>query len=261
MEHVIDLLILPPHTSHMLQPLDVSVFSPLKRALASETDAASRLDSGRIQRSEWTSMYIRARQTALKSSNIVSGFKAAGLWPLSPVTVLEKLPAEKALQAPAPYNTTPLHGLDLSLLQSDPPDGTELREANALCLAAVENATDLPTPAKRYISQLTQASEAMSSKITTLRTELAKQKEILQTRKNRTKGKRVALKGKFVFSTQEVLEVARAAEQASEGKTSRKRLRKQSIAIEIEEQENEVVENVSSDSDSDCIAVMPRSPC
>jgi hypothetical protein len=30
--HAIDLLILPPHTSHTLQPLDVSVFSPLKRA-------------------------------------------------------------------------------------------------------------------------------------------------------------------------------------------------------------------------------------
>jgi len=36
MEH--DLLILPPHTSHVLQPLDVSAFSPLKHALAAETD-------------------------------------------------------------------------------------------------------------------------------------------------------------------------------------------------------------------------------
>jgi len=34
MEHMIDLLILLPHTSHMLQPLDVSVFLLLKHALA-----------------------------------------------------------------------------------------------------------------------------------------------------------------------------------------------------------------------------------
>jgi hypothetical protein len=92
MQHMIDLLILPPHTSHMLQPLDVSVFSPLKRALAAETDAASRLDSGRISRIEWTSMYIRARQQAFRSSNILSGWKATGLWPISPISVLEKLP-------------------------------------------------------------------------------------------------------------------------------------------------------------------------
>lgn len=34
-EHAIDLLILPPHTWHMLQPLDVSVFSPLKARASS----------------------------------------------------------------------------------------------------------------------------------------------------------------------------------------------------------------------------------
>ncbi|KAK0246755.1 hypothetical protein LTS09_018107 [Friedmanniomyces endolithicus] len=37
----IDLLILPPHASRMLQPLDVTVFALLKQALAAETDAAS----------------------------------------------------------------------------------------------------------------------------------------------------------------------------------------------------------------------------
>jgi hypothetical protein len=38
MERTIDLLIFPPHCSHILQPLDVSVFSPLERALAVQTD-------------------------------------------------------------------------------------------------------------------------------------------------------------------------------------------------------------------------------
>ena len=65
MEHAIDLLILPPHTSHVLQPLDMSVFSPLKRALAAETDALSGLSPTRIQRVEWTEAYIRARAKAL----------------------------------------------------------------------------------------------------------------------------------------------------------------------------------------------------
>jgi hypothetical protein len=39
MRNSIDLLILPPHCSHILQPLDVGVFAPLKRALAFETNA------------------------------------------------------------------------------------------------------------------------------------------------------------------------------------------------------------------------------
>ena len=52
MKHAIDLLILPPHTSHLLQPLDVGVFAPFKRALAEEIDAVSRHDSGRISRAD-----------------------------------------------------------------------------------------------------------------------------------------------------------------------------------------------------------------
>ena len=258
MKHTIDLLILPPHTSHVLQPLDVSVFSPLKRALAIETDAASRVDAGRIARSEWTRMYIRAREIALRESNITSGFRATGLWPLSPIIVLEKLATQPALQALEPHHTTLRRGLDLSLLQSDPPDGTELREANALFISEVQKTVDLPAQVKRYAARLTQAFEATCAKNTTLRKENAQQRQTLQTRKNRTTGKRVALKGKFVFSTQEVLEVARKAEEATAEKTSRKRRRKGHTVVDIEEEEVTLLENESSNSDSDCIVVQPR---
>jgi hypothetical protein len=41
---------MPPHCSHMLQLLDVSVFALLKRALSKETDKVARLDSSRIAR-------------------------------------------------------------------------------------------------------------------------------------------------------------------------------------------------------------------
>jgi hypothetical protein len=258
MEHSIDLLILPPYTSHMLQPLNVSVFLPLKRTLAAKTDAASRFDSSRILRIEWTLMYIRAREQAFRSLNILSGWKATGLWPLSPISVLEKLPLLKPSQALELSNLNPPLGLNLSLLQSDPPNGTELREANALCNSKVQNATDLLTPVKRYISQLTQAFEATCSKNATLRKETKEQRELLKIRKNRSSGKRVALKGRFVFSTQEVLKIAREAEKATAEKTSRTRRCKQPTGTKIEEQEDEPLKNIPSDSGSDCIVVAQR---
>jgi hypothetical protein len=43
--------------------------------------------------------------------------------------------------------------------------------------------------------------------------EFVEAKELLVSRKNRKKGKRVAIHGKFAFSTQEVLEIARQAEE------------------------------------------------
>ena len=132
MEKAIDLLILPPHTSHMLQPLDVSVFAPLKRALAAETDKASRLDPGRIQRIEWVTMYIRARAEAFTSTNIQSGWKATGLMPLSPITVLLKVQAAPTPEALPPSTPRQTKCLDLTLLHTSPPDGSELRQANAV---------------------------------------------------------------------------------------------------------------------------------
>jgi hypothetical protein len=56
MENEIDLPVLPPQCSHVLQPLDVSVFAPLKRALARETDSVARLDPGRVACTKWTQM-------------------------------------------------------------------------------------------------------------------------------------------------------------------------------------------------------------
>jgi hypothetical protein len=258
MEHAIDLLVLPPHTSHKLQPLDVSVFSPLKRALAAETDAAARLDSGRIQRVDWTKMYIRAREKALISANILSGWKATGLEPLSPILVLEKLPKART-PLPLPQQTPgQSSSLDLSLLHSSPPEGTELRQANALFNAQIRDVDGVPSPAKRYAERMTRALETTQSELTTIRKELAEQTELLQARKKRKKGKRVALKGKFVFTTQEVLDIVKAAEEETAAKKSRKRPRKGSISVEIEEDEEDELENVSSDSESDCIVVAER---
>jgi hypothetical protein len=105
---------------------------------------------------------------------------------------------------------------------------------------------------------MTRALETTQSELVTIRKELAEQRELLQTRKKHKKGKRVALKGRFVFSTQEVLDIVKEAEEDTAAKRSRKRPRKRSISVEIEEDEENELENVSSDSESDCIIVAKK---
>ena len=148
MEHLIHLLILPPHCSHFLQPLDVSVFGPLKRALASEIDTRSRLDSGRIARVEWTEMCIRARAKAMTSDNILSGWRNTGLMPLAPMRVFRTLQSQPTVGGEPP--TTPIEQsqLDLLLLESSLPDGTELRAANILLNLTLKTVENLPSPAR-----------------------------------------------------------------------------------------------------------------
>ena len=258
MQNAIDLMILPPHCSHILQPLDVGVFAPLKRALASETDAALQLDSGRISRVEWVEMYIRARTKALTASNILAGWRGAGLEPLSPLSVLAKLPTRTTQAAQIPHTPPQQLDLDLSLLDSSPPDGTELREANALLNLTIKAVEGLPSPVKRYTERMTCAFETTHSENVTLRKQVKEQEELLSTRKARNKGKRVALKGRFVFSTQEVLEIAAAAEAETVKKKSSKQPRKRKADEIIVEEVEELLDNSSSKSDHDCIVVAMR---
>ena len=87
----IDLVVLPLYTSHILQPLDVGVFSPLKRALSAEIEKLFRLDTRQIPRYKWTEAYITARNRAFIPRSIESSFRASGIYLLSPITILSTL--------------------------------------------------------------------------------------------------------------------------------------------------------------------------
>jgi 4-hydroxybenzoate polyprenyltransferase len=83
-EHNIHVIYLPPHTSHVLQPLDISVFSSLKRAYRKYLGYLNSLtDSSPIGKQNFLLCYQKARKDGLTISNIKSGWKASGLWPVN----------------------------------------------------------------------------------------------------------------------------------------------------------------------------------
>ena len=87
----IDLFLLPPHSSHKTQPLDLSIFGPLKTAINLEVDRIFRHSTMRLPRIEWTSAYIKARAQRFKPSSIESGFRKAGIYPFYPEILLSTL--------------------------------------------------------------------------------------------------------------------------------------------------------------------------
>ena len=72
-----------------------------------------------------------------------------------------------------PPMTSELPSLDMSLLNSLPPDGTELRQANTLFNAQVYEATGLSSLAKRSAKRMIRALETTQSELVTVRNELA----------------------------------------------------------------------------------------
>ena len=98
----IQLVFLPPHTSHVTQPLDLTCFSPIKsRYRAHIQELASLDDSAKIKKERFISAYNKARTEGLGPRTIRNGFRAAGLEPFDP---------NKALSSPfvLQTETTPM---------------------------------------------------------------------------------------------------------------------------------------------------------
>jgi hypothetical protein len=96
-ENNIILCRLPSHTSHKLQPCDVSVFAPLMTAYRGEVERLNRGGIDAISKEHFVWLYRAARERALTKRNILSGWAATGLFPWNPDRVLrhtQKPPAE-----------------------------------------------------------------------------------------------------------------------------------------------------------------------
>jgi DDE superfamily endonuclease len=79
--HRIVLGLLPPHSSHLLQPLDVGIFAPLKMAISQRQTHLYRTGFRHIQKAEWLEHYIKARHVAITEKNVLSAWRGAGLFP------------------------------------------------------------------------------------------------------------------------------------------------------------------------------------
>lgn len=73
-------LFLVPHSSHVLHPLDLAVFGPLKNAYRRViADLASLADTSHLGKITFLINYHKARLEAITKKNACAGFKAAGL--------------------------------------------------------------------------------------------------------------------------------------------------------------------------------------
>jgi hypothetical protein len=74
---------LPAHTTHKLQPLDVAVFAPVKRAWLTRTTQAS-VEGAEMPREDLVNEYLQVREAAMEESVVRYAWEASGLVPLNP---------------------------------------------------------------------------------------------------------------------------------------------------------------------------------
>lgn len=139
-ENNIITLCMPPHTSHILQPLDVACFGPLKTAYGRLVQDLARRGIFHIDKADFLAMYRQARQTVHLEQNIISGFRATGLIPFNPDRVLDIL-----VKTPTPPSTS--HGQLVSSpwISETPKNLVELAKQTQLVQTTLERISQSPT--------------------------------------------------------------------------------------------------------------------
>ena len=80
------ILFLPIYTSHILQPLDISIFSLLKGRYCQELKASNlyaTIADTPIAKAQFLEIYKQAYRAAFTEGNIKAGWREIGLWPIS----------------------------------------------------------------------------------------------------------------------------------------------------------------------------------
>ncbi|KAJ8058530.1 hypothetical protein OCU04_012712 [Sclerotinia nivalis] len=158
-ENDIIYLKLPPHSSHLTQPLDVGCFSSLKRSYGTQIDGFIKAHINHISKVEFFIAFKAAYQESITIQNMKSGFRGTGLIPFDPEAVLSKL--DIRIRTPTP----PSFDQDLWTSQT-PHNPTEALSQSTLRLAH-EN-----TLLNAEIRILRAANEALSKRRRAKKTQL-----------------------------------------------------------------------------------------
>ena len=94
---------MPAHSSHILQPLDVGCFSPLKQAYGRQIEEMMRAYITHISKDDFFPAFRVAFDIAMTKSNIQGGFRGAGLFLFDPEGVISLL--DLKLKTPTPPNS------------------------------------------------------------------------------------------------------------------------------------------------------------
>ena len=214
MDHKIILMVLPPHTSHLLQPLDVGVFGSVKSALSNQCKRYTQAHVRRLQKAEWLTAYVKARPSAITKANIEAGWRGAGLWPINPQHAIRRLP-QLPTPSPPPQTTETLSIFETSLLTSSPPDAGILHTGSNALKEVIAARRPLDSPLRAWIPRLADTSERLVARVSLLEHRVKDVEGILGARVQRNSGKRAALKDELVYTVPEVLQRIRDAEKAT----------------------------------------------
>jgi hypothetical protein len=185
---------MPPHSSHLLQPLDVGCFGPLKQAYGRQIEGLMRMHINHVSKLEFLCGFHDAFFASMTEKNIRGGFAGAGIMPYDPERVLSKLDVK--LRTPTPLNSRA--STPQPWVFQTPHNPWEAESQSTLIKTRIANhQNSSPTSMLAAVDQLAKSTTVVMHQVSLLRAEnasLRKANEALSKRR-RAKKTRVQLGG------------------------------------------------------------------
>jgi hypothetical protein len=202
--HNIITLCMPPHSSHLLQPLDVGCFGPLKQAYGRQVEDLMRAHINHVSKLEFLCGFREAFFASTTEKNIQGGFAGAGLVPYDPKRVLSKL--DVWLRTPTP--TGPPLALANPWVSQTPQNPLEADSQTGLIKTRISNhQNSSPTPMLNAVDQFAKGAKAIMHQVALLRAEVSSLRKANEglSKRRRAKKTRIRLGGSLTVQDAEDL--------------------------------------------------------
>jgi hypothetical protein len=190
-------LCLPPHSSHLTQPLDVGCFSVLKRMYGRQIETFIKAHINHITKVEFFLAFHAAYNQSITIQNAKAGFRGAGLVPFDPQVIISKLDVK--LRTPTPTGS-PSMDADPWVSQTPHNPIDALSQSTLVKSRIARHQGSSPTPIFETVVALAKGTEILVHENTLLAAEvrtLRKANEALSKRR-RAKKNRVCQGGALI---------------------------------------------------------------
>jgi hypothetical protein len=178
-ENDIIAICMPPHSSHLLQPLDIGCFAVLKRAYGRLIESKMRARINHVDKLDFLEAYPIARIEAFKSETIRNSFAAAGLVPYDPDRVISKL--DIRLRTPTPPSS---QGSEWS--PKTPSNYIQLqKQASSIKALLKQRSKSPPSPLNSAINQVLKACQITMQSAAILEKEVSDLRAANETKKRK----------------------------------------------------------------------------
>ena len=217
-DYCIRLLCLPPHSTHLLQPLDVNCFQPMKHYHSQAISSAVQYLDTDFNKLEFLHALDDIRKKTFKSKTIQSAFKKCGLVPFNPNAVLDAIPNKE------PQNPTPTVTLNqttstsTSISPRTPATVLEWNKAEDKARSLIRRVQfegESLTPSKcRHLDKVLRASRKQTTKALAVESEIERLRTEIDNRSKRKNRRKFKVQHGGVIKVADVKDILKAKTEA-----------------------------------------------